>query len=303
MRLLFVVVLNLFLLSNLSYAKGVSALIQPKDLSTGTTILEITTSDKPINAHIPNAYVSNFFKDGWSKDYPPLLNMLPPEKEFSKTLSKFGLEKNKHIVLVAAHNDLTSHAATARIFWSLRMYGYKDISILDGGLAAYINADLKTSPSPSQPTFKAVTAKQLKSKWLAGYDSVYAGSNYNTPVIDSRDFGRATGSDQTRHPLALRYGKIHEAVIVPSDLHFNKENWTYKSQKDIRILYDDVWGKPAGPIVFYSDTGLRAAIAWFAAHEIAKEKDVRLYDGSYLEWDHLGHEVLDETDDMGGPIG
>ncbi len=41
---------------------------------------------------------------------------------------------------------------------------------------------------------------------------------------------------------------------------------------------------PAGPAVSYCNTGHRAATDWFVLHELLGCQDVRLYDGSMVEW-------------------
>ena len=66
---------------------------------------------------------------------------------------------------------------------------------------------------------------------------------------------------------------------------------------------DDVIGKPPGPVVVFSDTGMRAAIGWFVIHEIMGLKDVRIYDGGYIDWDAQGGETYDERNDMGDALG
>ena len=41
---------------------------------------------------------------------------------------------------------------------------------------------------------------------------------------------------------------------------------------------------PAGPAVTSCNTGHWAATDWFVLHEVLGRKDVRLYDGSMVEW-------------------
>ncbi len=303
MRILFLAVFSFFICLEGALASSSKPLISVSELDThNSLILEVSTSSEMASEHIPNAKLTHFFKDGWVKDYPGLPGMLPDPEDFNKTLSKFGLDEKDHIVLAACVNKLETIAATARIFWSLRVYGFKNISILDGGRQAYLKNSRAYSLHPRIPKKQTISALQKDPRWLTDYYGVYAGEDYGTPVIDARDFARARG-EAPKHPLAQRTGKIFDAEIIPADLHVNLDDGTYKSAKAIMDLYEDVWGNPPGPIVLYSDTGLRAAISWFAIKELAGQSDVRLYDGGYLEWDFLGHEVLDETDDMGGPIG
>ena len=60
---------------------------------------------------------------------------------------------------------------------------------------------------------------------------------------------------------------------------------------ELEIVYDDL--DPDLPIVSYCNTGHWAATNWFVLSEILGRKDVRLYDGSMVEWTADGSNPLE----------
>ena len=228
---------------------------------------------------------------GWVVDYEGLPGMLPPAKDLSQAASKIGLIRDDVIVIVPAKKDIWGYASAMRLFWTLRMMGHEKLFFLEGeipeGLAQHSKPDGKYS------------IEKLPGRWVTNMGGVYAGDDYQTPPLDIRDKDRSEG--YTTHPLVHDPGTIYDALNIPPIAFF--ENGRLKSKAQLEELMGDVIGKPPGPVVVFSDTGLRAAIAWFAIHEIMGLKDVRIYDGGYIDWDAQGGETYDERNDMGDALG
>lgn len=230
-------------------------------------------------------------QDGWLIDYDGLPGMLSPPGVLSQAAGKSGLSPRDVIVIVPADKDIWGYAAATRLFWTLRMMGHEKLFLLEGAVPE--GFENKTSTRSHYPLEK------VSERWITDMGGVYAGDDYQTPPLDIRDVERSEG--YTTHPLVHDPGTIYGALNIPPVALFN--NGKFKSKAELEHLMSDVIGQPPGPVVVFSDTGLRAAIAWFAIHEILGLQDVRIYDGGYIDWDSQDGETYDERNDMGDALG
>ena len=84
-----------------------------------------------------------------------------------------------------------------------------------------------------------------------------------------------------KHPKAARAGRIPSAVLMDQDKAYSSENNRLKSSNELASIYNDLGDKT---IVSYCNTGHWAATNWFVMSEILGQKNVKLYDGSMVEW-------------------
>jgi len=305
-RLFCLLILVGFALPQGAFAQGRNALIDVAALiewrqDADLKVIEIVAPNHRLpTAHIPGAQISSFKGDGWVVDYPGLPGMLPPQDKLAALGARLNISPDDVIVLVPTRADIHSYAAAARAFWTLRMMGHKNLHLLNGGLPAYQASDaplssLVVTPTPGAPYPQTDATDQ----WITDSGGVYAGDDYQTAPLDIRPSDHSAG--YITHPLVHNPGTIYGAFNVPP-LAFVRDGM-FRPVQVLHQMMDDVIGKPPGPIVVFSDTGYRAAIGWFAIREVMGHKDVRLYDGGYVEWDDLGYETYDSRNDMGDALG
>lgn len=293
-------------LSRAAWAGELPALIDVAELlkfapEQRPVIIEIVAPDRPApDAHIPRARLSHFEADGWVIDYEGLPGMLPPPDKLSQLGARLGIRPQDTVVLVAVETDNHGLSAVTRAFWTLRMMGHVKLHLLDGGLPAYRAngaplVDNATAHAPSAP----YPQDRFSDTWLTDSGGVYDGGDYGTSPLDVRESDRSNGF--ITHPLVENPGTIYGADNVPPAAFVTGGH--FKPAAKMHALMDDVIGKPPGPIIVFSDTGYTASIGWFAIREVMKHKDVRLYDGGYIEWDDLGYETYDSRNDMGDALG
>ena len=66
--------------------------------------------------------------------------------------------KTSHVVVVPAGVNVLDFGSAARTYWTLKYVGVKDVSILDGGLAAWRQAGLPIESGVKAPSPKIFTA-------------------------------------------------------------------------------------------------------------------------------------------------
>lgn len=79
-------------------------------------------------------------RENWGK--------VPQPAELSKKLSNLGLDPNKEIVLLG--ETLGGWGEDARVLWELRVAGYTNLKMVDGGYEALVNAGAETQKGPSK---------------------------------------------------------------------------------------------------------------------------------------------------------
>ena len=74
------------------------------------------------------------------------------------------------------------------------------------------------------------------------------------------------------------------------------EDGTFKSDDELRKLYEEQGLDSSRPTIAYCRIGERSSHTWFALHELLGEPDVKNYDGSWTEYGSL-----DRRADRDGP--
>src|SRR4051794_29403417 len=87
--------------------------------------------------HIPGAVHSDYDKAGWRVTRGGVPFMLPTVTELEKLIGETGIDEETHVVVVPAGVHHTDFGAAARIYWTLKVAGVRNVSILDGGYAAW----------------------------------------------------------------------------------------------------------------------------------------------------------------------
>ena len=88
--------------------------------------------------------------------------------------------------------------------------------------------------------------------------------------------------------LDVRTDEEYNAGTIPGSIHIDyvKNNFndgTYKPVQQIRILYKDAGIMPEDTIIMYCKTSIRAAETYAALYN-AGYRNLKIYDGAWLEW-------------------
>src|SRR5471030_2065856 len=95
-------------------------------------------------AHIPGSVHSDYDKDGWRVTRNDVPFMVPTAPELEKLIGDLGIDENSHVVVVPAGMSVLDFGSATRSYWTLKAVGVKNVSVLDGGVAAWVGAGLPT---------------------------------------------------------------------------------------------------------------------------------------------------------------
>jgi thiosulfate/3-mercaptopyruvate sulfurtransferase len=229
--------------------------------------------------HIPGAVHSDYDKAGWRVTRQGVPFMLPTLPELEKLIGETGIDEDSRVVIVPAGVHVTDFGAAARVYWTLKVAGHPAVSILDGGFAAWQAASYTLEAGKKSPPPKIFTAR-LNPRLLANATEVEAVETAGgATLLDARPASFFAGKD--RAPAAKAYGHIPGALNLDSASFYDSRTNRLRPKPELAAIAAAV---PPGPVVSYCNTGHWAATNWFVLSELLGRTDVKLYDGSMVEW-------------------
>ncbi|HEX3858386.1 MAG TPA: sulfurtransferase [Pseudolabrys sp.] len=230
-------------------------------------------------AHIPGAVHSDYDKGGWRVTRSNVPFMVPTTPELEKLIGDLGIDETSHVVVVPAGVSVLDFGSAARTYWTLKYAGVKDVSILDGGFAAWTAAGFPTKAGVQAPSPKIFTATLDKSLIAQAPDVEAIEKAGGATLVDARPATFFTGKEKA--PAAQAYGHIPGALNVDSAEFYDPAANRLRSKAALAQLADVI---PAGPTVAYCNTGHWAATDWFVLHEVLGRSEARLYAASMVDW-------------------
>lgn len=224
--------------------------------------------------HIPGAVF--FDIDEIADHSTDLPHMLPTPEAFAKGAGALGISDTSRIVVY----DTSNFQGGARVWWTLRLFGAKDVKLLAGGLARWKSegrpleqGDVKPSPRNFNVTFDAAGVATFG-------DVLKMMQDRSRDIVDARPAARFRGEAPEPRP-GLRSGHIPGSFSLPS--RELVENGEMKSPQEIAALFTGAGVDLTRPVLTTCGSGVTAAILLLGLETLGKH-DVRLYDGSWSEW-------------------
>lgn len=245
-----------------------------------------------LDGHIPSSLHSDYLKDGWRVGRDDVVGLLPTEAEFEALARKLGVSAGSHVVLIPAGVNSTDFGSSARAYWTFKVFGHDKVSILNGGYAAWVAAypgQIETGAPVASAPGDFVARFQPQGYVSMEQVAALVKSKGKTTLLDGRNEAQFYG--EAKHPKATNPGRIPGAQMLFQETAYDVETNKLKSVDELQTLYAAV---DAGqPVISYCNTGHWAATNWFVLSEVLGRKDVKLYDGSMVEWTANADNPLD----------
>ena len=233
----------------------------------------INTRARYAARHIPGALF--FDIDQLSDLTSGLPHTLPSPESFAASMSALGISETDTIVV---YEQVGVYSAP-RAWWMLRTMGAKNVTLLNGGLAAWLAAGLPTdSHSVSRP--RTSFQPHFNREAVVDFDQLQRLLSHHAQVLDARSATRFSGAGPEPRP-GLSSGHMPGSISVPfTDL---VEDNRLKSTADLRELFAAKGVDLNRRITTSCGSGVTAAVVSLAL-EIAGATHVTLYDGSWAEY-------------------
>ncbi|MBN9463114.1 MAG: sulfurtransferase [Burkholderiales bacterium] len=232
--------------------------------------------------HVPGAVSAPYSQWRGPKDNP---GALPPLDKLTATIRSLGLAPQVHAVIVSAGTDSTDFGAAARVYWTLKVAGLKQLSILNGGYKAWTAASLPTRSDAVKVAASSYTPV-LDRSLIATRDEIAALDPAKVRLLDARP--KAFFEGDTRAPAAKVPGTLVGAENFDNARWFRPGTATFVPTDEAKRLAEQARLDGDVETVSFCNTGHWAATNWFALSEVLGEKDVKLYPESMVDWSRSG---------------
>ncbi len=250
----------------------------------GIVFIDFQPATDYLRGHIPGAVNSNYGKDGWREERADKVpDMLPVKLDaLGEMIGKLGIDNQTHVVLVPPGMSSTDMGVGTRVYWTFKVLGHDNVSILDGGMAAYTK-DKKNplqagAAKPAAKTFKVTLRKEM----IVTMDDVKKAKAAGVLLVDNRPEDQYAGIN--RHPKAPESGTIEGAKNLPNAWVTVNGMGEFRKRQQLEQLYKVAGVPVSGEQINFCNTGHWASVGWFASSELMGNNKARLYDGSMVEW-------------------
>ncbi len=235
-----------------------------------------TGQSEYLKGHIPGAVHLDIERDLSSpRGQGPGRHPLPTPEIFAGAASRAGIGQGTHVV---AYDDVGG-ATAARLWWLLRYFGHDRVSLLDGGITAWIEEGrpLETTiPSVPQTRFvpkanpRMVVNAETVDKLKVDPDAL---------ILDVRVPERYQGKIE---PIDPRAGHIPGARNAPYPGNVGPDQ-RFLSPKELQRRFEGLGAREGSTIVSYCGSGVNACQGILALY-LAGFEDTLLYEGSWSDW-------------------
>jgi thiosulfate/3-mercaptopyruvate sulfurtransferase len=250
----------------------------------GIQLAEIDVDTKAYAAgHIPGAVGFNWqtqLQDQVRRD-------IIGQAAFETLVGGGGISPGDTVVLYGDNNNWFA----AYGFWLFKLYGHKDVRLMNGGRVKWLNEKnkpLTTDVPPVKPV--PYHAREGHPELRALLPQVLEAQAAKLNLVDVRSPDEFTGkviAPPGMTETAQRGGHIPGARSIPWSMAVNPDG-TFKSPDELRSIYLGQNGiDPIKGTVAYCRIGERSSHTWFVLKYLLGLNNVRNYDGSWTEYGNL----------------
>lgn len=215
-----------------------------------------------------------------------------------KLLSKKGIQSEDTLIVY----DNRGSADAARFWWIMKLNNFNTVFILDGGLKCYEEAGGIMAHKPLN--FKAsrfrfpksaaspilIEKEELFSKMLSRDKGLH--------LVDVRTADEYQGT--TKKAGALKPGRIPGSIHIDwaEAVDYGHTN-RFRTIEELEHIYKKIGASKEDTIIVYCHSGVRSSHTSFVLTELLGYKNVRNYDGSWIEWSFFEqHPIELSTNDL-----
>ncbi len=225
--------------------------------------------------HIPGAVYLDWATELVDVEDEAGLFLLAGPDQVSTALARAGIGDGASVVLY----DDTASLFAARVWWSLRVYGFESARILDGGYRAWVSEDrpvsnAQPSPAPAQFTARAQLRMRLTTADVRGL--------LGSPDVMLLD-ARAPAEYRGQQGNTRRLGHIPGAVNVPVAAMSQPGGQHFRDGDELRSMLARANVSRGRRLVCYDGSGIAAAKLAFVL-TLLGHNDVAVYDGGWADW-------------------
>lgn len=227
-----------------------------------------------LHAHLPGAIF--FDIDAIADPDTDLPHMLPSPAAFAAAVGALGISESDTIVVY----DSVGMFSAARVWWTFRVMGAKDVRVLDGGMPKWL-----AEGRPVETGAASVAAAHFTPGFRRGLVRDLAALRHElegreVQIVDARPAERFTA--EAPEPRAhLRGGHMPGARNLPLSRIIDQGR--LRPADELRVLFEEAGIDPTRPVTATCGSGITAAGLVLALARLG-HADAAVYDGSWAEY-------------------
>lgn len=206
----------------------------------------------------------------------PVMGLLPGAEDFSKVVSKLGINADSHVV---AYDDEGGGRA-ARFIWTLHVFGHNKTSLLNGGLYSWANEGHPMSNeipeiTPSNYTVTNTSCYTVDRRYIQQHLD-----DKNLKLLDARSLVEYNGKKKFAAKRGHIPGAVHfewtDAMDRNNNLRMLPADAIEQRLQQLGITHDN-------EVICYCQSHHRSAYSYLMLRILGYE-NVKGYPGSWSDW-------------------
>ncbi|WP_165793544.1 sulfurtransferase [Hyphococcus luteus] len=226
------------------------------------------------DAHIPGAVFCDVLGTLGDKDDPRPL-MMPKAGAFKEAMEALGVGDNSAVVVY----DRGIGSWAARVWWSLKTYGFDEAAVLDGGFKKW-TAEARPVSGEAPEIKPASFTPRYRPERIVSKDEVHKIiEEGGATLVHSLSLKEFTGEAA---PMP-RAGRIKGSINAPASSLVDPETGVYLSKDKLAAHFDAAGARKSDRVITYCGGGVAACNNALALAVLGFD-DIAVYDGSLAEW-------------------
>ena len=160
--------------------------------------------------------------------------MLPSPNDFEVNVGELGISENTHVICYDTNGSVM---AGMRAFWTFKVFGHKNIAVLNGGFNKWTELGYPVSNEFPKTKLANYTCSQPNPALVTSIEEVKENvKNKNRQFVDARTTGRFCGTEPEPRP-GLKGGHVPDSKNLPFQEMLQTDNcMELKSANDLKKL-------------------------------------------------------------------
>ena len=206
--------------------------------------------------------------------------------QMEELMASSGITPDTTVVIYGDNNNWFA----AWALWQMKIYGHKDVRLMNGGRKKWIAESRELSkevPKPARTSYKVSGPDLALRAFLPQVQSaVSANAAQLVDVRSPQEYSGEILAPPGLPETCQRGGHIPTARSIPWGKACN-EDGTFKSADELKALYGGEGITGSKPVIAYCRIGERSSHTWFVLKYLLGFQNVTNYDGSWTEWGNL----------------
>lgn len=194
-------------------------------------------------------------------------------------MQRYGVKNGEHIII---YSDLEKPQMASRLLWALQNYGATNTQILDGQFNAWLHNNYKTESGVMREIEISDFIIQSLDKSIHVDISYVIERLYKVKLMDARPCRLFQGEETDEENK--RAGHIVNVSNVCFLDTIDKNGYFLPIDRLRNIFSEEGLIEKDEEIIVYCQRGHRASHVWFVLEHLLGFTNVKVYDGSMIEW-------------------